>query len=158
MDMLTLEQLGEPRFLEAATLRVAGLAGEYTMEQIGEIPKQWRRFMAELDELGARTGESYGIVLGERGRPMRYVCGVRALELSRVPKEWETVEIPGQPYAVFAGKGGVRLIRQFWAAIWNVWLPASGRTVREGPMVEWYAPDFDGEAGGAFEIRIPVEP
>ena len=96
------------------------------MNQIAEIPRQWRRFVAELDGLG----ESYGIVLEERGRPMRYVCGVRALDLPRVAEEWETVEVPGQHYAVFAGDGGVELIRQFWVTIWKVWLPGSGRIVR----------------------------
>ena len=53
MNMLTLEELGEPSLREGAPLRVVGLAGEYTIEQIGEIPRQWQRFTAELNELGA---------------------------------------------------------------------------------------------------------
>ena len=52
MDTLTFEDLGEARLQEGMPLRVAGLAGEYAMDQIAEIPRQWRRFVAELDGLG----------------------------------------------------------------------------------------------------------
>lgn len=146
----------KPEFREVEALRVSGPAGEYTMEQLGEIPGQWTRFESELRAQGLEEGPYFGIPLGEQGRPMRYVTAIPAEQVKEQPAEWETVEVPAQFYAVFQEEGGAKVIQETWAGIWREWLGSSGRTVTRGPMVEFYAPGFGRGGHLRFEIWIPV--
>ena len=147
----------KPEFREQPALRVSGPAGEYTMEQLAEIPKQWNRFGAELAGYGGSQGPYFGIILGSQGKPMRYITAIPAEQGDEQPAEWETVEVPAQFYGVFCGEGGVRVIQEMWAGIWREWLGNSGWKVTGGPMVEFYPPGFGQGEHLRFEIWIPVE-
>ena len=142
-----------PEFREQAALRVAGPAGEYTLEQLAKIPEQWNRFEAEL----AERGWYFGIILGSQGRPMRYLTALPADHVKEQRTEWETVEVPAQFYAVFCGEGGAKVIQEMWAGIWREWLGSSGRKVTDGPMVEFYASGYGQGGQMQFESWIPVE-
>ncbi len=146
-----------PEFREESALRVAGPAGEYTMEQLAEIPQQWNRFGAELTGLGLVAGPYFGVILGDQGRPMRYITAIPAEQVKEQQAGWETVEVPAQFYAIFGGDGGAKVIQEMWAGIWREWLGNSGRTVTGGPMVEFYPPGYGQGEHLKFEIWIPVE-
>ncbi len=152
MDAMTPEELGEPEVREVAGLRVVGLSGEYTMEQTVEIPKQWGRLNAALDENGW-TGATYAVV--SRTTPMRYVSGVEVGKLKTLPDDWVEVEVPAQRYAVFAHKGGVEVIRRVWMGLGMHWMEAHKGEVGDGPMVEYYAAMF-GMGDDRFEIWVPL--
>ena len=147
----------KPEFEEREALRVSGPIGEYTMNQLAEIPKQWIRFDAELERCGLNQGPYFGVIFGEQGRPLRYVTAIRAEQVKVQPAEWEMVEVPAQFYAIFHGEGAAKVIQETWAGIWREWLGSSGRRVAEGPMVEFYPPGFGRGGHLRFEIWIPVE-
>ncbi len=90
---------------------------------------------------------------------MRYYSGVSLEDCAEVPPEWETVEVPAQHYVVFNRLGGgAPAVRSLWMGIWARWMPGSGRKPTQGPMVEYYSPQFTADGGGEFEARIPVLP
>jgi AraC family transcriptional regulator len=120
---------------------------------VGKIPAQVRN---------AR----YGVLRGAEGQPgSEYVCGVEVFERAGVeesmriglPEDWTYVEVPEQHYAIFTHDGPVSTVRRTWVHIWEEWLPQSGRTMTDGPVVE-SVEEFDAETGsGVVEIWIPVE-
>jgi AraC family transcriptional regulator len=66
--------------------------------------------------------------------------------------------VPKREYAVFQHRGHVAGVRSTFVAIWNDWLPKSGRQVAEAPSFERYGPEFNPQTGlGGFEIWIPLE-
>jgi AraC family transcriptional regulator len=147
-----LVELGEPRFVELATMRIAGLAADYTRETTGEIPKQWDRFNAELFAAGLAENVTYGVVYPLE--TMRYITGVE-VNGEDFPASWMEVTVTGQRYAVFAETGGIPMMRRAWVTIFQHWLPKSGWKKAEGPMLEKYQADWS--TTGDFEIWIPLE-
>ena len=154
MEPMTLAELGHARYVDGEAIEVAGLAGEYTPETIGEIPKQWQRLDAVLDTLEDAPTATYGVVY--RTQPMRYVCGVEAARLPSLPEGWLREQIPAQRYAVFAHAGGIAAIRRAWAGLWTHWVPLHAEEQSDGPMIEFYPEKF-GIQHDRFEIWLPVK-
>jgi predicted transcriptional regulator YdeE len=151
---MTLAELGEPRIIDGAPLRLAGIVGEYTQETMSEIPKQWDGLNIELDRRGILPVATYGVVY--RTQPLRYVCGLVGFQLAVLPEGWIRVEVPAQRYAVFARGGGVEAIRSMWTGLWMNWVPANPGKLSDGPMVEFYAERF-GMGNDHFEIWLPLK-
>jgi AraC family transcriptional regulator len=155
MNDVELVTLPEPRMEDVAEMHVAGLSMDYTREQTGEIPKQWDRFNAELEqsELPSRVA-SYGVVYPMT--TMRYMTVVESDPGAKLPAGWIHATIPAQRYAIFATTGGISMIRSVWVTIWTDWLPKSGIKLAQGkPMLEWYPEDWI--RSGDFEIWLPIE-
>ena len=143
----------EPRVVDGAQMRLAGLEGNYTREQTTGIPGQWERFNAVLDGTPGRADEyTYGVVYPTA--VMRYLTTIALLDGAALPEGWVEAEIPAWRYAVFAESGGVAGIRQTWQEIFSQWLPQSGMKVAGEPMLERY--DDGWMTTGEFEIWIPV--
>ena len=59
--------------------------------------------------------------------------------------------------AVFAHNDHISTLRHTYDAIWNEWMPASGRTVAEAPSLDRHNETFDTRTGnGGVTIWIPV--
>ena len=67
-------------------------------------------------------------------------------------------EIPGGDYAVAIHRGPYERLGQTYAALCGMWLPASGREVRDAPPIEFYRIAFGEAPPEEFltEICVPL--
>ena len=145
--------LADPSFVDGKRMRLAGLEGHYTREQVEQVPGQWDRFNAVLDDAPGRADEwTYGVIYPNE--VMRYLTALALEESAALPAGWVEAEVPERRYAVFAEGGGVEGIRKAWMSVFSEWLPKSGMKVAGEPMLERY--DDDWIKTGKFEIWIPV--
>ena len=83
--------------------------------------------------------------------------GVEVSDFSDLPREFQSVRIPEQRYAVFTHSEHISTIRRTVNTIWNHWLPISGFKAADAPNFERYDEKFDPATGnGGLEIWIPV--
>ena len=155
-----------PRFESHGPLLIAGLQAHYTFKTLDDIPKQWERFVPQIGSVRGRMGEAaYGLCIdtsaGSEG--FDYVTGVQVADLANLPAEWVGARIPAQTYAIFSHSGHVSTIRDTVHAIWEDWLPKSGRepapTSRGEPnLIEQYGRQFDPKTGtGDIELWLPIK-
>jgi predicted transcriptional regulator YdeE len=90
-------------------------------------------------------------------RNFDYIAGVEVTDFSDLPREFQSVRIPEQKYAVFTHAEHISTIRRTVNTIWNHWLPASGMKAADAPSFERYDEKFDpGTGNGGVEIWTPV--
>ena len=151
----------QPRLEAGRPMRIAGLQGHYTRDQIDQIPEQWKRLIA-MGEIPARVGrvEWASVVMGPNGAD--YLSGFEVGSEADLPAEFVSVEIPAHRYAIFPHEGHVSGMRFTFNAIFNEWLPASGYTVAAGPdgipfCLERYGERFNPQTkSDDIEIWVPV--
>lgn len=160
MISTALDHLKAPRFEVGKPLLVAGVGERCTLENQGAgIPSQWQRFHQVVAGIPGRNGKvAYGVCCnGDDAGNFDYVAGVEVTDFSDLPREFQSVRIPGQKYAVFTHAEHISTIRRTVNTIWNHWLPASGMKAADAPNFERYDETFDpGTGNGGLEIWIPV--
>jgi AraC family transcriptional regulator len=159
MDATPDVTLAPPRIEKHGPLTLVGLVQQFPMDQIGGIPSLWDKFNTHAGHVPNTVGTSaYGASLSyteEHG--CEYMCGVEVSDTSDVPPGLTARTIEPATYAKFRQPGHITLIRSTIGTIWNRWLPASGYSAAEAPLIEYYPPGFDATTGaGGFEIWIPV--
>jgi AraC family transcriptional regulator len=161
MDSTALDHLKSPRFETSKPLLVAGLAERITHDNQGAgIPNQWQRFHQKVGDIPDRVGPvAYGVCCnGDDSENFDYIAGVEVSDFSDLPREFSTVRIPEQRYAVFTHRDHISSIRRTVNTIWNHWLPASGLKAADAPSFERYDENFDPLTGnGGLEIWVPVK-
>ena len=160
MDSTRTGILDAPRFEIAKPLLIAGIGERYTCENGAGIPNQWQRFHQEVADIPGRIGKvAYGVCTnGDDAGNFDYIAGVEVSDFSDLPREFSSVRIPEQRYAVFTHRDHVSIIRRTINTIWNNWLPASGLKAADAPTFERYDQKFDPLTGnGGFEIWVPVK-
>jgi AraC family transcriptional regulator len=123
------------------------------------IPNQWQRFHQKVADVPARVGKvAYGVCTnGDDAGNFDYIAGVEVSDFSDLPREFASVRIGEQRYAVFTHRDHVSTIRRTINTIWNSWLPASNLKAADAPTFERYDEKFDPLTGnGGFEIWVPV--
>jgi AraC family transcriptional regulator len=76
-----------------------------------------------------------------------------------VPKEFASLRVTEQRYAVFTHTEHVSTVKATFMAIFNNWLPNSGFRSADAAVFERYDERFDARTGmGGFEIWVPVKP
>ena len=160
MISTALDHLKAPRFEIGKDLLVAGIGERCTLENQGAgIPSQWQRFHQTIDNVPGRIGKvAYGVCCNaDDAGNFDYVAGVEVTDFSDLPREFQSVRIPEQKYAVFTHAEHISTIRRTVNTIWNHWLPASGMKAADAPSFERYDEKFDSSTGdGGLEIWIPV--
>jgi AraC family transcriptional regulator len=159
MDSTLTDNLHAPRFQTSKPLLVAGIGERYNHENGAGIPNQWRRFHQAVDNIPGRIGKvAYGVCCnGDDAGNFDYVAGVEVSDFSDLPREFYSVRIPEQRYAVFTHSDHISTIRRTVNTIWNHWLPASGLKAADAPNFERYDTNFDPLTGnGGLEIWVPV--
>jgi AraC family transcriptional regulator len=162
MDSTVIDNLQPPRFTTGKPLLIAGLGERYSCESVAGIPGQWQRFHHSVDHIPGRIGKvAYGVCCnGDDAGNFDYIAGVEVPDFSDLPREFASVRIPEQKYAVFTHRDHISTIRRTINTIWNQWLPASGMKAADAPNFERYDENFDpltGNGGnGGLEIWIPV--
>jgi len=160
MDSTLLDNLKPPRFETGKALLVAGLGERCTHENEGAfIPNLWQRFHQTIDNVSGRIGNvAYGVCCNaDDAGNFDYVSAVEVADFSDLPRQFQSVRIPEQKYAVFTHSEHISTIRRTVNTIWNHWLPASGMKAADAPNFERYDEKFDPVTGnGGLEIWIPV--
>ena len=153
--------LTPPRFENGKELLIAGLNEKYTFETRVNIPTQWHQFAGTyLGRVPKQVGKNtYGVCWKyEPGCGFDYLTGVEVGDESSLPKEFTSVRLPAQRYAVFTHTDHVSKIPQTLDAIWSKWLPSSGLQIAESASFERYTEQFNPETGiGGIEIWLPVK-
>jgi AraC family transcriptional regulator len=146
MDSTLTDNLQTPRFETSKPLLVAGLGERYNCESGAAIP--------------GRVGQvAYGVCCnGDDAGNFDYIAGVEVSDFSDLPREFSSVRIPEQKYAVFTHRDHISTIRRTVNTIWNQWLPASGLKAADAPNFERYDESFDPLTGnGGLEIWVPIK-
>lgn len=150
-----------PRFEQAGELRFVGLAEPFTYGNTAHIPGQWRRFMADF--YGRIEHKSQSIPLGivtsgsDGEADLCYTCAVEVSRFDKAPAGLGTLVVKPASYAVFPHDRHVAELPQTYTAIWNDWLPASGRKPAEAPSFERPNATFDTRTGeGGVTLWIPL--
>ena len=160
MISTALDHLKAPRFETGKAFLVAGIGERCTLENQGAgIPSQWQRFHQTIDNVPGRIGKvAYGVCCNaDDSGNFDYVAAVEVTDFSDLPREFQSVRIPEQKYAVFTHAEHISTIRRTVNTIWNHWLPASGMKAADAPNFERYDEKFDSSTGdGGLEIWIPV--
>ena len=159
MDSTLTDNLQAPRFETSKPLLVAGLGERYNHENGAGIPGQWQRFHQSVADIPGRIGKvAYGVCCnGDDAGNFDYIAGVEVSDFSGLPRQFSSVRIPEQKYAVFTHTDHISTIRRTINTIWNHWLPASGLKVADAPNFERYDENFDPVTGnGGLEIWVPV--
>jgi AraC family transcriptional regulator len=161
MDSTPADNLQAPRFEISKPLLVAGISERYSCENGAGIPGQWQRFNQSVERIPGRIGQvAYGVCCnGDDAGNFDYIAGVEVSDFSDLPRDFASVRIPEQRYAVFTHRDHISTIRRTVNAIWNHWLPASGMKAADAPTFERYDENFDPLTGnGGLEIWVPVCP
>jgi AraC family transcriptional regulator len=159
MDSTLTDSLQLPRFETSKPLLIAGLSERYNFENGAGIPNQWQRFQQSVENIPGRIGSvSYGVCCnGDDAGNFDYIAGVEVSDFSDLPREFSSVRISEQRYAVFTHGEHISTVRRTINTIWNHWLPASGMKVADAPNFERYDDKFDPLTGnGGLEIWVPV--
>ena len=159
MDSTLIDNLQAPRFATGKPLLIAGIGERYNCENGAGIPGQWQRFHQSVQTIPGRIGQvAYGVCCnGDDAGNFDYIAGVEVFDFSDLPRDFTSVRIPEQKYAVFSHRDHISTIRRTINTIWNQWLPASGLKAADAPNFERYDEKFDPLTGnGGLEIWIPV--
>ncbi len=160
MDSTVIDNLQAPRFETTKPLLIAGISERYNHENGAGIPGQWQRFNQSVENIPSRIGKvAYGVCCnGDDAGNFDYIAGVEVSDFSDLPREFASVRIPEQKYAVFTHREHISTIRRTINTIWNQWLPASGLKAADAPNFERYDEKFDPLTGnGGLEIWVPVK-
>jgi AraC family transcriptional regulator len=154
------KDLAPPRYENLKTLLIAGPVEHYNCHtSAAGIPAQWQRLAPYLGHIPNQVGSvAYGVVYNtdEEGS-MDYLCGAEVTDFSNLPPPFGSIRIAARRYAVFKHQEHISSIRATWAAIWNQWLPESGHTVADAPVLERYDEKFDPRSGnGGVDLLVPL--
>jgi AraC family transcriptional regulator len=159
MDSTVIDNLQPPRFTTSKPLLIAGLGERYSCENSAGIPGQWQRFHQSVANIPGRIGKvAHGVCCnGDDSGNFDYIAGVEVSDFSDLPREFASVRIPQQRYAVFTHRDHISTVRRTINTVWNQWLPSSGLKAADAPNFERYDENFDPLTGnGGLEIWIPV--
>lgn len=149
----------EPRIETLGALTVVGLARQQSLANTPAIPGQWQQFMTRYEEIDDKADPipvSVTTDMDGEGN-FSYLTGVVVTSAGKLPKGLVAQGVPAQTYAVFAHSGHVSEIAKTYVAIWDQWVPRSGKAVSGGPWLEKHLPTFNPRTGlGGIEIWIPV--
>jgi AraC family transcriptional regulator len=149
----------EPRIEKLGALTVVGLSRRQNLANAPAIPGQWQEFMTRYEEIDNKAETipvSVTTDMDGEGNFL-YLTGVVVTSAGTPAKGLVAQSIPAQTYAVFRHSGHTSETPKTYAAIWDQWVPQSGKVVSDGPWLEKHLPTFNTRTGlGGIEIWIPV--
>ncbi|HEY1709914.1 MAG TPA: AraC family transcriptional regulator [Rhizomicrobium sp.] len=147
------------RYEDGAEMLFVGLGQPIAFSATQAIAALWERFSQRYEEIEPKLDPCpWGVCtnLDDDGN-FEYVCAVRVSRFAPLPKGLQKLTVAPRSYAVFVHSAHVSTIYQTYAAIWNNWLPESGRTVADAASLEAHLPAFDPRTGlGGVEIWVPL--
>lgn len=147
------------RYEDLPGMLFAGVRRQYSGETNHLIPEQWATFMPMIPQVPGRAdGFMYGLIAGgdETGN-LDYMVGLRVTNLDTVPCTFDRMILKPQHYAVFEVPEEPHALPKTWMAVFQDWLPNSGRENAGTAEFERYSEDFDPTQGkGAIEIWMAI--
>lgn len=147
--------------VESRAKLIIGLAGDYTMQTRGEIPKLYEQFFAVRDGIKHRVSDVlYGISMNAKpDGSFRYGVGIEVEEAEDLPEGTCEMHLVEGDYVVFSQRTPVAELPERFDAVFAEWLPQSDFVQREGAVFECYPDDASPEEGKMlYEIWVPVAP
>ena len=142
-------------------LLIAGLGGHFTFDNLGGLPALWHRFRPNIGNVPGQVGNvAYGVCCNtdDQTGSFDYIAGVEVTDFAPIPKDFATLRLIEQRYAIFTHEAHISTIRDTFMAIFNDWLPTSGYRSANAAPFERYDERFDPHTGmGGFEIWIPIK-
>ena len=163
--------LETPSFATIPAFRVAGLRENYTPATAHEIPLLWTRFAPHIGHVPFQfDNAAYGLVYNMHGtNGFDYVAGVAVIPgnprdpMDGLPAEFVSIEVPQLYCVVFPHREHVSRLKDTIGAVFQEWLPASGKALAGFAAgvpgcIEYYGPDFDPATGcGEMDLRVPIQ-
>jgi AraC family transcriptional regulator len=150
-----------PRLATLGKMLFVGLSAPCSYRETINIPAQWQRFIADhyFDIPQRKDQMPIGIcaVPDDEGC-FSYICAAEVERFERRVPSLTYLEVGPRSYAVFDHHDHVSTIFDTYSAIWNEALPAMGRRVANGPVLEFHNDEFDPDTGfGGLQLWIPLE-
>jgi AraC family transcriptional regulator len=152
--------LEDPRFQKMDELFFVGLKERIFYGDTRNIPAQWQRFMANYyDAIENKNGAiPAGINLQDDNEGMIYATASEVTRFGKIPSGLAKIVLAPATYAVFEHKDHIAALDETYAAIWNDWFVAGGRTPAEAPAIQRHNEGFDPRTGnGGVTLWIPVQ-
>ncbi len=149
----------EPTITIKSAFKLIGIQFRGTNEN-NACPKLWDKFlprMAELQQQIAKPVTAFGVCsdLDIESNVFTYTVGLEVDNVSSIPSEMVSMEIPAHEYAIF--ECTLPTIMETIDNIYKNWLPTSGYLRAIGPEFELYDEEFNPEiADSKMYIYIPV--
>ncbi|HEY3441998.1 MAG TPA: AraC family transcriptional regulator [Paludibaculum sp.] len=159
MNPTTHVSLATPRLVESEALLIFGLCQQYQCQSNAGIPSQWNAFLPHFGHIQDQLGNvAFGVICNwDDAGSYDYICGVQVPEFPAQPPEFTRIKIPPARYAVFEHHGHVSAIAATWNAVWERGLADAGYQASDGPALERYGEEFNGQTGlGGMELWVPV--
>jgi AraC family transcriptional regulator len=152
--------LAAPQIKSFAQQLFVGLSASRRKGDSAQIPAQWRAFMSRpYHQIAYKENlPPVGVTLpGDAEEEFVYVCAAPVSRFGGTPAGLNEITVAPAQYAVFAHDGHVSDLPNTYAAIWNDWFPASGRTPKRAASLEHHNPSFDPRTGeGGVTLWIPL--
>lgn len=153
-------KLEPPRIVSGKPRLVAGLQTRLDDGNTSGIPMLWQRFGPHIGHVPGQLGTAcYGVCLNAEDGSFDYLAGVEVRSADALPNGFTIARLAAMEHAVFTHRDHISSIKNTFMAIWQDWLPNSGRKAAEAPCYEVYDERFDARSGnGVTEIWIPLQP
>lgn len=161
----------KPVFKTLPEFQVIGVSGKFISvmspdkNNLEVIPKLWGNFFKEQAKITTRKNP---INLGLCWMPgpgdivdhpfeCFYMACTEVTNIEKIPEGLELKTIPAGEFAVFTHKGTLDSYQQTLGNIFGLWLPASGKNLRNCPQFEYYDERFKlNSKDSEVDIYIPV--
>nr|WP_294520049.1 GyrI-like domain-containing protein [uncultured Rhodopila sp.] len=161
MDETPRTILTPPRMVDGGALLIAGLQEHFRFENLAGLPALWQRFRLHPGSVPGQIGNAaYGVCYNTvEADGFDYIAGVEVADAGALPRDFASLRLAPQRYAVFTHAEHISAVRGTFMAIFNDWLPQSGLHGADAAVFERYDERFDSRTGlGGFEIWVPVKP
>ncbi|KQX42460.1 AraC family transcriptional regulator [Devosia sp. Root436] len=159
IDETLLTALPDPRIVDGAPFRIAGLGERYTFATNHGIPALWQRFAPHIGHMPGQLGDTtYGVAADfDEDCSFGYIAGVEVSPSADLEAGTAYIDIPAQRYAVFAHRGHISTMRRTAYSIWAHYFPSSPFIPTGGPNFERYGAEHDPHSGdGLVEVWVPI--
>lgn len=168
LDHLARNVTVHPRIVELPEIKVAGLRGETTLQDI-KLRELWEDFRERWGEIPNRTenGRGFGIceachdnTLYSMNNNVLFteVAGTEVDSFDGLPDAFVRKVLPGGRYAVFTHRGTLRMLPQTFDYIWGTWFLTTKEEMDWREDFELYDERFTGydARDSEIDLYIPV--
>ena len=129
----------EPEIVQKEAFTLVGLEASFIgalspdADNFEVIPALWHRFINRIEEIRNRSDDAcYGLIItrpeSERSHPdeLLYVAGAAVSDVSSLPEDMVSHEVPASTFAVFTHRGPIANLTETMRYAMEEWLPNSG--------------------------------
>lgn len=145
----------KPGLVNMNSMTCAGLSSDLDMpKDKNRIPALWAKLQSRMPEIKSIRGPAMGVVTrSDKSGCIKYSACIQVADTRNLPEGLELITIPSGDYAEFVHTGPISTLFETCDNAHRSWLPESGFSPGEGPMVEVYPENFRGDEGNA-EIKL----